>query len=76
MAEWSIAAALKAVDPHGSGGSNPSPSASEYPGFRFAPEPFFLVYKAYNHSGPIHEIAESGMSCGIGIQVVVEVSGL
>ena len=27
MAEWSIAAVLKTVDPHGSGGSNPSLSA-------------------------------------------------
>ena len=28
MAEWSIAAVLKTVDPHGSGGSNPSLSAA------------------------------------------------
>ena len=28
MAEWSIAAVLKTVDPQGSGGSNPSLSAS------------------------------------------------
>lgn len=28
MAEWSIAAVLKTVELHGSGGSNPSPSAS------------------------------------------------
>lgn len=27
MAEWSIAAVLKTVEPKGSGGSNPSPSA-------------------------------------------------
>lgn len=27
MAEWSIAAVLKTVELHGSGGSNPSPSA-------------------------------------------------
>ena len=29
MAEWSIAAVLKTVDLHGSGGSNPSLSANE-----------------------------------------------
>ena len=29
LAEWSIAAVLKTVDPRGSGGSNPSFSASE-----------------------------------------------
>ena len=29
MAEWSIAAVLKTVDLHGSGGSNPSLSAQE-----------------------------------------------
>ena len=29
MAEWSIAAVLKTVDLHGSGGSNPSPSAKQ-----------------------------------------------
>ena len=29
MAEWSIAAVLKTVDPHGSGGSNPSLSAEK-----------------------------------------------
>ena len=28
MAEWSIAAVLKTVDPQGSGGSNPSLSAN------------------------------------------------
>ena len=28
MAEWTIATVLKTVEPHGSGGSNPPPSAS------------------------------------------------
>ena len=31
MAEWSIAAVLKTVDPQGSGGSNPSLSANKKP---------------------------------------------
>ena len=30
LAEWSIAAVLKTVEPRGSGGSNPSLSAKEY----------------------------------------------
>ena len=29
MAEWTIATVLKTVEPHGSGGSNPPPSATE-----------------------------------------------
>ena len=31
MAEWSKAAVLKTVEPQGSGGSNPSPSANVFP---------------------------------------------
>jgi hypothetical protein len=41
MAEWSIAAVLKTVDPQGSGGSNPSLSASiEY----------LLLHRFFHHS--------------------------
>ena len=43
LAEWSIAAVLKTVEPRGSGGSNPSLSAKEYKklAFRLA----FFVFK-------------------------------
>jgi hypothetical protein len=44
VAEWSIAAVLKTVEPRGSGGSNPSSSAKERP-FREA-EGLFAFYEA------------------------------
>ena len=44
MAEWSIAAVLKTVDSQGSGGSNPSLSASLKPAFSFGLRAFLLVF--------------------------------
>ena len=45
MAEWSIAAVLKTVDPKGSGGSNPSLSAKgDLQGFLLASPSFFSPY--------------------------------
>ena len=42
MAEWSIAAVLKTVEPQGSGGSNPSLSAGGMAGDRNFPVAFFV----------------------------------
>ena len=59
VAEWSIAAVLKTVDPKGSGGSNPSLSAKEKPCFigiscvstknlPFLVFPYFFLFRRFH----------------------------
>ena len=65
MAEWSIAAVLKTVDCHRSGGSNPSLSADNlnYSGFTSkAPkkEPIFKALLGAFLLSPLKQFAEEG----------------
>lgn len=63
MAEWSIAAVLKTVEGHTSGGSNPSPSA-----IKADIQPFVVFVHSFTHPGgrlmiPSFEMNESPLLC-------------
>ena len=65
VAEWSIAAVLKTVELRGSGGSNPSLSASsgkiEIDGLWFSSQPFFM------QCGALPNLFESALYCIKGV---------